>query len=76
MRSARPAAGGPQTVISTSGSKRGGEEHQALDVIEAQVGEEYMGPPATPGHSRPSAPDPGARVEHELRPVLGRDLHA
>ena len=40
------------------------------------MGEQDVQPPAAPCHRRAQLPDPGARVEDELRPVRGGDLHA
>jgi hypothetical protein len=63
-------------VISTSGSKKGAKKHQALDVIEVQVREEDVQRARVTGERRAQFPDARPRVEDDLRPVLGHDLHA
>ena len=63
-------------MISTSGSKKGGEEHQALNVIEVQVREEDVQRAGATGERRAQFPDARPRVEDDLRPVLADDLHA
>ena len=60
------------------GAEAGGEEHQALDVVEVKVGEQQV------DHRRARAAiegqaelaDAGAGVEHDQGPVPQRDLHA
>ena len=54
----------------------GGEEDQALDVVEVQVGEQDVQAGRLVAEGEPEAADPGARVERQQRAVGERDLHA
>ena len=75
-RAARRGPAGPQITISVLGPKQRREEHQPLDVIEVQVGEQQVQRPGCPAAGTGPAADAGAGVEHEHVAVGERDLHA
>ena len=59
-----------------AGPKQRREEHQPLDVIEVQVGEQQVQRPGVLRQGQAQRPDAGAGVEHEHVAVGERDLHA
>ena len=52
------------------------EEHQPLDVVEVQVGEQDVDAACSTGEPEPEIADARAGVEHEEPPVRERDLEA
>ena len=70
------AAFGPQIASSVRGPERRREEHEALDVVEVEVGEEDVHARGLLVQRQPEAADAGARVEHHDGAVGERDLHA
>ena len=52
------------------------EEHQPLDVVHVEVGQQDVHGPRRARHGQAEIADPGAGVEHDGRPVLERHLHA
>ena len=58
------------------GHEEGCEEHQPLDVVEVEVGEEDVDAPCSAGEPEPEGADARAGVEHEQPPVRERHLEA
>src|SRR5438046_1191965 len=58
------------------GLEEGREEHQPLDVVEVQVGEQDVDAGGLGGEPEPEGADARAGVEHEQRSVGERDLDA
>ena len=77
MRSSSEASGedGPPDRDLRLGPEAGREEHQPLDVVEVQVGEQDVDP-AAGVEVEPEAADPGAGVEDQLLAAGQGHLHA